>query len=384
MTSALRLVDSPRPLAGAEILDAVTSFVSRFSVFPHEHCAPMLALWYAHTWAADHLYTTPRLILSSAEPESGKTRVLEVAQHFTKAPEMTMGGSAAALVRMVAAGPITILLDEVDTIFTAGGSGNEDVRRMLNGGYKRSNTIPKCKGDTATGITVERLPTFAPTALAGLVGCMPPTITTRAITIHLRKRRHDQQVESYKDKRVKREAEPICDALAAWITGIGEQIGDAEPVMPPGVADRAEEAWEPLLAIADAAGDHWPDTARQAAMFFVRQARSQPISTGVRLLGDLHALFTQNNTDRMATTDILHALCAMEEAPWGELNGGRPMDARRLSKELGRYHVGPVSFDGAGKTVKGYVTYPTKTQAGLVDAWSRYLPTVTEDNQGEL
>jgi hypothetical protein len=382
MTNALRLVDT-QPQTGAEILDDVTAFVSRFSVFPHKHCAPMLALWYAHTWAADHFYTTPRLILSSAEPESGKTRVLEVAQHFTKAPEMTMSGSAAALVRMVAAGPITILLDEVDTVFTAGGSGNEDIRGMLNGGYKRTNTIPKCKGDTATGITVERLPTFAPAALAGLVGCMPPTITTRAITVHLRKRRHDQHVESYKEKRVKRDAEPIRDALAAWITGIGEELGDAEPAMPPGVADRAEESWEPLLAIADAAGSHWPDTARQACMFFVQQARSQPISTGVQLLGDLRALFTQNNTDRMATTEILHALCTNEDSPWGEFNNGRPMDARRLSKELSRYHIRPTSFDSGGKTLKGYVTYPNTTQAGLADAWSRYLPPMTADNQGE-
>ena len=28
----------------------------------HQHCAPTLALWYAHTHAVQHFYTTPRLI----------------------------------------------------------------------------------------------------------------------------------------------------------------------------------------------------------------------------------------------------------------------------------------------------------------------------------
>jgi hypothetical protein len=42
-----------------EVLDEVTAFLSRFSVFPDEHCAPTLALWFAHTHAAEHFYITP-------------------------------------------------------------------------------------------------------------------------------------------------------------------------------------------------------------------------------------------------------------------------------------------------------------------------------------
>ncbi|MFD1050988.1 hypothetical protein ACFQ1S_38400, partial [Kibdelosporangium lantanae] len=216
MTAALRVVPTPPPLPGHEVLDQVRDFVARFSAFPSEHCAPMLALWYAHTWVADAFYTTPRLILSSPEPGSGKTRVLEIAQHLTSQPEMTAGGSAASLVRMVAAGPITVLWDEVDAIFNAGGTGNEDVRQMLNLGYKRTATIPKTKGDPASGFTVERLPVFAPAALAGLAGRMPDTIKTRAITIHLRKRRHDERVEPYRESKVTRQAAPIREALSGW------------------------------------------------------------------------------------------------------------------------------------------------------------------------
>jgi hypothetical protein len=81
---------TPAPANGAEVLDEIGAFVSRFIIFPSEHCEPMLALWYAHTHAAENFYITPRLILSSAEPGSGKTRVLEVAQYLVATPEMTL------------------------------------------------------------------------------------------------------------------------------------------------------------------------------------------------------------------------------------------------------------------------------------------------------
>lgn len=372
MTAVLKALPTPMAEPGYVVLDQVRDFVARFSAFPHEHCAPMLALWYAHTWAADHLYTTPRLVLSSAEPGSGKTRVLEVAKHFTRASEMTMSGSAAALVRMVAAGPITILLDEVDTIFASGGGGNEEVRGMLNGGYKRTATIPKCRGDAATGISVDRLPIFAPAALAGLAGSLPDTINTRAITIHLRKRRHDERVQSYMERRVEREAAPIREALEMWVTSIAEDLEEAEPVMPQGVADRAAEIWEPLIAIADAAGGHWPTTAREACSHFVHDKTGMTPSLGVQLLTDLYTLFTLAGTDRLHTTEILPFLLALDDAPWSDLNG-RPLDARRLSKELSRYHVAPITVKVNGNNAKGYVTFANDRQVGLADAWARYV-----------
>jgi len=36
---------------------------------------------------------------------------------------------------------------------------------------------------------VQRFPAFAPAALAAIAGAMPDTLTTRAITVHMRRRR---------------------------------------------------------------------------------------------------------------------------------------------------------------------------------------------------
>ncbi|MGH3914796.1 MAG: DUF3631 domain-containing protein [Pseudonocardiaceae bacterium] len=356
--------------AGHEVLDAVTAFVSRFSAFPDQHCAPTLALWYAHTHAINHFYVTPRLVVDSAEPASGKTRVLEVAQHLVAAPEMTISATTAALFRLVSMGPITILFDEVDAIFNPKNGGtSEDLRGLLNAGYKRSATIARCVGD-AKNMKVQRFPVYAPAALVGIAGGMPPTITTRAITIHMRRRRADEPVEPFRERQVAQEAQPLREELAAWIDSTATRLGDAQPPMPDGVTDRSAEIWEPLLAIADTAGGHWPETARDACRHFVLHTGIHITSPGIRLLADLRQVFTTHSVHRMTTTEILTALIDLDEAPWADLHG-KPLDARRLGRELGKYGVKSKDIKIDGRAIKGY---RADGEDGLADAWSRYLP----------
>jgi len=166
--------------AGHQVLDDVAAFVARFSVFPSEHCAPTLALWYAHTHASERFYVTPRLVMDSAEPGSGKTQVLEVAQFLVRAPKMTISATPAALFRLVSMGPITILFDEVDAIFNPKNCGNnEGLRGLLNVGYKRAATITGCVGD-AQNMKMERFPVYEPAALAGIARAM--SSRTRQVT----------------------------------------------------------------------------------------------------------------------------------------------------------------------------------------------------------
>jgi hypothetical protein len=58
-------------------LDEIEVFVHRFVVV-NEAQAHAITLWAAHTWVIDAAHATPYLYVVSAEPESGKTRLLEV------------------------------------------------------------------------------------------------------------------------------------------------------------------------------------------------------------------------------------------------------------------------------------------------------------------
>jgi hypothetical protein len=78
--------------------------------------------------------------------------------------------------------------------------------------------------------------------------------------------------------------------------------------------------------------------------------------------------------DVMSTEQILEALEALDEGPWAEIQGGKPLNARGLAQRLRKYgvtsktvRVGP----GPGDTPKGY------TREELWDAWQRYLPPST-------
>lgn len=364
---------------GAVVLDQAAEFIGKYVVFPSPHCLTAVTLWAAHTHAGREFYVTPRLILDSAEPGSGKTRVIELLRLLVHAPILSISTTTAALYRRLDEGPRTVLLDETDAIFgKQSAPQHEDLRALLNAGYKRGATVDRCVGDGAK-IKVVEFPVFAPVALAGLAGNMPATITTRAVTIHMRKRAPGEHVEPYRERDAEPYAEPLRTALAGWVGKHAPQLGNARPEMPEGVVDRPSEIWEALLAVADLAGGDWPKRAREACRYFVLDVDPGEMSLGVRLLADLRDVF--GDADRMQTTDILERLCAIEEAPWPDM-WGKPLDARRLSRELGRYGVAPAPFkDAADKTVKGYTTYPVDTKsaksAGLIDAWRRYLPKVS-------
>ena len=77
---------------------------------------------------------------TSAEPESGKTRLLEVLHELVREPISTMNISDAALFRVIEAKAPTLLFDEVDSIFNPKARERglrDDLRALLNAGYRR-------------------------------------------------------------------------------------------------------------------------------------------------------------------------------------------------------------------------------------------------------
>lgn len=87
----------------------------------------------------------------------------------------------------------------------------------------------------------------------------------------------------------------------------------------------------------------------------------------MRLLADLRHVFTANGTDRMTTADLLTALHDLDESNWADLHG-KPLDARRLGRELGKYGVRSKDIKISGHAIKGY---RADGEDGLADAWSR-------------
>lgn len=371
----------------ASVLGEISSLFTKYMVLPNEHCATVLALWAAHTWISGDFYTSPRLILSSAVPSSGKTRGLELLELVCYCATQTMNISTAALFRLIAsfhekeAMPPTLLFDETDAVFGSHPSAQaEELRGILNAGYKAGGQVIRTTGEN---FVPKAFPVFAPVALAGLSGHMPRTITTRAIVIEMRKRAPDEKVAAYRERRAKQEISSAVEYLREWSTAAKGQLRDAEPELPAGVEDRPAEVWEPLIAIADAAGADWGNKARAACEFFVFAPQQKPVNLGVELLADIRTVMGHGHDpsyrpiDQIRTTELITRLRSVDESPWSALSGGEGINPRRLSQLLRDFQIASVSIRDGSAVSKGYVTRSTLTQVGLADAWNRYLDPAT-------
>ncbi|WP_024762007.1 DUF3631 domain-containing protein [Streptomyces exfoliatus] len=362
-----------QPIDGAALLADVEAFHRRFNVFPREAAYVAVALWDAHAHLLDAFDSTPRLAFLSPEPGSGKSRALEVVETLVPRPMLAVNARAAALFRSVSdpAGRPTILFDEIDTVFGPKAGDNEELRGFLNAGHRRSGVTYRCVGDGGNQTVVE-FPSYTSVAVAGL-GYLPDTITTRSVIIRMRRRARNEHVEPFRARLHEAEGNKLRDRLAQWADQVREDVAGRWPQMPEGVTDRPADVWEPLIAVADAAGGQWPERARVACVELVNASRADDKgSLGIRLLTDLRD-HVMAGIDRMPTVAVLDRLCALDEAPWADMSG-RPLDSRMLAKMLGEYMTGdntPIkarNIKTAGTVLKGYYALD------LHDAWQRYCP----------
>lgn len=364
---------SPTPQDGAAVLDDVEAHHRRFNVFPSEAAYVAVVLWDAHTHLLDCFESTPRIAFLSPEPGSGKTRALEIIETLTPRPMLTTDVSPAALFRSVSdseARP-TVLFDEIDTTFGPKAAGNEDLRGLINSGHRRSGVVLRCVGDGSTQ-TVQPFPVYAALAMGGL-GDLPDTIMSRSVIVRMRRRAPNEKVEPFRERIHKAQGHVLRDRLATWAGTVRDQLHNSWPELPDGISDRPADVWEPLIAVADAAGGHWPERARAACVQLVTAAKANDKgSIGIRLLTDLRDIF--NGAERMLSADLLNKLAELDDAPWADLDG-KPITARALARMLGDYvtadndPIKPRNIKtGPKSSAKGYYA------ADLTDAWLRYCP----------
>jgi hypothetical protein len=242
---------------------------------------------------------------------------------------------------------------------------------MLNAGNRRGAAVARCVGQGRE--RVEDFDVFCAKVLAGIdTGHrLPDTIRDRSITIAMRRRTSAERVERLRWRDADAAMQPIREQLADWAEG-AEGLIDAVPDTPSELDDRAADAWEPLLAIADQAGGEWPRRARESAVALSGSLATDEQTIGSLLLGAIREAFA--DSDRLATADLLDAINGEEELPFGGWRDGRGLDGRALARVLRPYGIRPRTVRLAdGSTPKGYL----REQFG--DAWDRWVILVAQE-----
>ena len=333
----------------------------RFVAYPSKFARIAHVLWIVHTHCMDEWDSTPRLVFSSPEVASGKSRALEITETLVPRPIESVNATPAYLFRKVSDedGLPTILYDEIDTVFGPKAKENEEVRGFLNAGHRKGAMAGRCVMSGKT-IRTEELPAYCAVAMAGL-GILPDTILTRSIVIQMRRRAPTEHIEPYRRRMHRKEGVALRNLIEKWAEKY--QLDGKYPDMPEGVEDRSADVWEPLLAIADAAGEQWTIRAREAAQVFVKVSVDIKVTLGVKLLEDLRKVF--KDEVHLPTKVLLKDLCALEESPWGDMRG-KALDPRRLANLLKQYGIKSETIRIGETTPKGY------TRKSLHDAWTRY------------
>ena len=353
----------PAELVGAGLLAEVRDALTRYVVLPSEEAADAVTLWIAATHAQKSWAHAARLVIRAPERRCGKSRLLDLVEALSYHPLITVNASPAAVYRAIGTDdPPTLLVDEADTIFGGkAGETNEELRGLLNAGHQRNR--PAIRYDAARQ-TIEKIPTFAMAALAG-IGAMPDTIEDRAVVIRMRRRAPGESVLPFRFRRDGLVLRELRARLTDWLAEHGHELEAATPAMP--VEDRAADTWEPLVAVADLAGGPWPALARQAAVALTteRDATSD-VGHRVRLLIDCRDAFGTETA--LPTGELLDRLKADPESPWNEF-GVHGLTAMKLGTLLREYDIrsATIRFPVIGQA-KGY------QRADFLDAWARYCP----------
>ncbi len=356
---------------GAEILGQIEEFLREYVIFPNEEALTAVTLWAVHTWVVLHFHTSPRLAVLSAEKGSGKTRLLECLGKVCCNPRQMVSLSPAALFRIIDKEHPTILIDEVDTLFSnKPGASKEDLRGILNVGYKKGAKVDRCDGPE---FNVKSFDVFTPVVLAG-IGDLPDTIMSRSVIVRIKRRSSEECVSQYRERIVDVQTTKLREDLKKWTSTLTD-IGTYYPELPTGIEDRNAEVWEPLIAIADKADGEWPTKSRRAAKALIGLAQNDDsLSIGILLLGDIKKVFEEVSEevseevhiDKLSTDDLLSRLNEKEESPWADFCG-KPLDAKNLAGLLKPYGIKSKTIRLNETTAKGY------ERASFADAWKRYL-----------
>ena len=216
-----------------------------------------------------------------------------------------------------------------------------------------------------------RFGTWCPKAISG-IGGLPDTVIDRSLVVRLERKPSSHALDRWRDRDWKA-VKDLRRRIGRWIADKDEEIlnGRRSVRFPPGLHDRARDAWEALLAVANVAGCDWAGEGGRAWRACEKVHADAEDETGARekLLADLRQVFADaGDPEAMATNQILKALRAMEGRPWSEWKRGQPLSPRGLADLLKPFNVRPTTFrQPGGGTSRGY------HRKHLQPVWSAYL-----------
>lgn len=339
------------------VIDNIKNYVGRYVQVGADEMH-VIALWVLHTWTfkgdMPTPLTTPYLYVHSAERRSGKTRLLEVLETVIRNPLRAADVTSAVLFRAIESVNPTLLLDEVDAIWS--GAKNEELRGVLNSGYKRGGNVLRVER-----FEMRQFNTFGPKVLAGIDNAMlPDTVRDRCIPIHM----HRQAVgtsEAFYSYDVADASEALLAEIEAWVNENWPKLAASQrPAAIDGISDRAWEISMPLVMLAHAFGAKFVNDTRKVLTRLL--TADEKLSPTEQLLSDIREMF-----DSPAGADgklpVAYIIATLDANGTGK--GG--WSGKLLANKLAPYGIKGTTIRRGSQVDRGYLRKDFET------AWATYL-----------
>jgi Protein of unknown function (DUF3631)/Domain of unknown function (DUF3854) len=366
----------------AGLLDVTRRHFCRFLIFDSDHQADALALWVAHAWLLEAFDLSPRLLVTAPTKRAAKSRVLDVGKPLVPRGRRCGSASGASVFRLIDQLHPTLLLDEADRIFKnrAGDAAADLMAQVIDQGFERGTPVIRVEKNSDGQQEVKEYEAFAATAIAGIdKGGWPDTVVDRSVIIRMRRRRKDEKVEKFRRRgQAFTDGETIGRRWAGFVQSNPDllaSLSGSYPGLPDVLHDRAMDCWEPLVAIADAAGGDWPKRARRAAVALT-PSEDDGDELGVALLADIFRVWSNvplKGQDEVTTKELVDALLELgDESPWPTHGKqGKGLTGRSLAWLLRPFGINPGNVGPREHRVRGYARSQFET------AWGAYESAAT-------
>lgn len=169
----------PEPADGDSLLRDIVRRIHRHVICSADQ-GLVIGLWVMFSWVHDEIAIhSPILLITSAEPESGKTTILNPISYLAPRAIASVEISQAALYRAIKLWRPSFIIDEFDDVLSSRDGDKTELRSVINSGHTRGQVVIRCVSDE---YRPEPFSTFAPKAI-GMVGRKLPVTShyTRAL-----------------------------------------------------------------------------------------------------------------------------------------------------------------------------------------------------------
>jgi hypothetical protein len=104
--------------------------------------------------------------------------------------------------------------------------------------------------------------------------CVAQTLRSRSFEIKMKRRLKSESIDRLRRRTKQKLTATLTRQCMRWARDNLAKLADAEPTLPEALGDREQDVWEPLLAIAEAAGESWLKKATAAALSLSSDANS--------------------------------------------------------------------------------------------------------------